>query len=71
MKKFSIKTILGNFVFINKENKTKEIQGKNVLSFTKFVLGGFVRRAFDLGGCPGSFCRGFMSGGLLSGGFLS
>ena len=27
-----------------KENKSKEIQGKNVLSFTKFVPGGF---------CPG------------------
>ena len=39
-----MKIILGNFVFINEENKSKEIQGKNVLSFTKFVLGGF---------CPG------------------
>ena len=50
------KTILGNFVFINEENKSKEIQGKNVLSFTKFVLGG----------CPGVFCWGFMSGVFLS-----
>ena len=38
-KSFFNKTILGNFVFINEENKSKEIQGKNVLSFTKFVLG--------------------------------
>ena len=38
---FSIKTILGNFVFIDEENKNKEVQGKNVLSFTKFVLGVF------------------------------
>ena len=44
---FSTKTILGNFVFINEENKSKEFQSKNVLSFTKFVLGGF---------CPGAFC---------------
>ena len=44
-----MKTILGNFVFINEENKSKEIQGKNVLSFTKFVLGGF---------CPGGFRPG-------------
>ena len=52
-KAFSIKTILGNFVFINEENKSKEIQGKNVLSFTKFILGGFVRGVFRLGGfCP-------------------
>ena len=29
-KSFSIKTILGNFVFIYEENKSKEIQGKNV-----------------------------------------
>ena len=37
---FSIKTIRGSFVFINEKNKSKEIQGKNVLSFTKFVMGG-------------------------------
>ena len=43
-KSFFTKTILGNFVFINEENKSKETQGKNVLSFTKFVLGGFRRR---------------------------
>ena len=61
-KLFQLKTILGNFVFINEENKSKEIQGKNVLSFTKFVLGVFVRGVFGLGG----FCRGFMSGGFLS-----
>ena len=65
-KSFSNKTILGNFVYINEENKSKEIQGKNVLSFTKFVLGGF---------CPGGFWRGgflsegFLSGGLCLGGF--
>ena len=47
---FSIKTILGNFVFINEENKIKEIQGKNVLSYTKFVPGGL---------CPGGFCQVF------------
>ena len=45
-------------MFINEENKSKEIQGKNALSFTKFVLGGF---------CPG----GFWLGGFLSGEFLS
>ena len=42
----------------------KEVQGKNVLSFTKFVMGGF---------CPGVFlswvfCRGFLSGGVCPGG---
>ena len=32
----------GNFVFfLNEKNKSKEIQRKNVLSFTKFVLGVF------------------------------
>ena len=62
-KSFLIKTILGNFVFINDENKSKEIQGKNVLSFTKFVLGGFCPGGFWLGGflsgglCPGVFCH--------------
>ena len=60
-KAFSIKTILGNFVFINEENKRKEIQGKNILSFTKFVLGGF---------CLGRFWLGrLLSGGLCPGGF--
>ena len=58
-KTFSIKTILGIFVFINEENKRKEIQGKNVLSFTKFVLGGFGL---------GRLSRGFLSGGLCPGG---
>ena len=53
-KSFSIKTILGNFLFINEENKSKEIQGKNALSFTKFVLGVW------LGGfCWGVYVRGF------------
>ena len=49
-----MKTILVNFVFINEENKSKEIQGKNVLSFTKFVLGGFWLEGF----LSGWFCRG-------------
>ena len=49
-KSFFIKAILGNFVFYNEENKSKEIQGKNVLSFTKFVLGGFCLGGFWLGG---------------------
>ena len=52
-----MKTILGNFVFINEENKSKEIQGKNILSFAKFVLG-----VFWLGG--------FLSSGLLLGGYV-
>ena len=52
-----MKTILGNFVFIHEENKSKEIQGKNVLSFTKFVLGVFVRGFLGLGGfLSGVFC---------------
>ena len=59
-KSFFTKTILGNFVFINEENKSKEIQGKNVLTFTKFVLRAFVQGFFWLGG--------FLSGELLSGG---
>ena len=50
-----MKTILGNFVFINEENKSKEIQGKDALSFAKFVLGGFV--------------WGGLAWGVLSGGF--
>ena len=37
----------------------KKTRGKNVLLFTKFVLGGF---------CPGDFCRG---GGAYVRGFLS
>ena len=41
-----------HFVFSDEENKSKEIQGKNVLSFTKFVLGvlfwGFLSGVF----CP-------------------
>ena len=55
---FNIKTILGNFVSINEENKSKEIQGKNVLSFTKFVLGEF---------CPGGLAWEFLSWEFLSG----
>ena len=57
-KSFSIRTILGNFVFINEENKSKEIQGKNVLSFTKFVLGGFVRGFLSRGVCRGVYVWG-------------
>ena len=69
-KSFFNKKILGNFVFINEENKSKEIQGKNVLSFTKFVLGGFCLGGFWLGEfCLRGCCRGFMSVGILSGGF--
>ena len=62
-----MKTVLGNFVFINEENKSKEIQGKNVLSFTKFVLGGGLSGGF----CPGSFCRGVYVRGVFVQGFLS
>ena len=52
-----MKTILENFVFINEENKSKEILGKNALSFTKFVLGGFWLGVFVRGGlCLGFFC---------------
>ena len=37
----------------NEKNKSKEIQGKNVLSFTNFVLGGFCLGGFWFGGfCP-------------------
>ena len=60
-KSFFTKTILGNFVFINEENKSKEIEGKNVLSFTKFVLGGF---------CPGGFLSGVFLLGVYVQGFL-
>ena len=59
-KLFSRKTIRGYFVFIDEENKSKEFQGNNVLSFTKFVLGSFVRGFFGLGGG----LSGVMSGGL-------
>ena len=61
-KSFFNKTILGNFVFINEENKSKEIQGKNVLSFTEFVLGGF---------CPGGLAWGFFVRGVFVGRFMS
>ena len=65
-KSFFNKKILGNFVFINEENKSKEIQGKNVLSFTKFVLGGFCPgvlsgELLSEGLCPWGFVRGFLS----------
>ena len=43
--------------FYKEENKSKEIQGKNVLSFTKFVLGGF---------CPGVFGLEVFVRGVLS-----
>ena len=50
-----------------KKNKSKEIQGKNVLSFTKFVLGGFCQGVFGLEGfCPGDFCQGGFVQGFLS-----
>ena len=50
-------------VYINEENKSKEIQGKNVLSFTKFVQGGFCPGGFCLGGfCRGVYVRGFFPG---------
>ena len=65
-KLFQLKTFLGNFVFINEENKSKEIQGENALSFTKFVLGVFVWRVLAWG----VFVRGFMSGGFCPGGFV-
>ena len=52
-KVFSIKTILRNFVFINEENKSKEIQGKNVylqnLFWGVFGLGFFFQGAFVWG----------------------
>ena len=55
-----MKKILGNFVFNNEENTSKEIQGKNVLSFTKFALGGFCPGGFGLGVfCWGVYVRGF------------
>ena len=56
-----MKAILGNFVFYNEENKSKEIQGKNVSSFTKFVLGGFCLGGF----CPGGFCQGVYVQGVF------
>ena len=57
--------MLGNFVFINEENKSKEIQGKNVLSFTKFVPG-FCPGGFWLGGfLSGGFCRGGLCLGVF------
>ena len=68
-KSFFNKTILGNFV-ISEGNKSKEIQGKSVLSFTKFFLWGFCPGFFWLGRLmSGGVCRGFMSGGFLSEGF--
>ena len=57
-----MKTILGNFVFINEEIKNKEIQGKNVLSFTKFALGGFLAWKVFV---QGVFVGGFISGGVF------
>ena len=60
------KTILGGFVFINEENKRKQIQGKNVLSLAKYVLGGFWLGVF----CPGGFCWGVYVWKILSGGFV-
>ena len=48
-------------VFINEENKSKEIQGKNVLSFTKFVLGGLAWGGFVQGGFVGGYVQGILS----------
>ena len=45
----------------NEENKSKEIQGKNVLSFTKFCSGGFCPGVFGLEG----FCRGVYVRGIF------
>ena len=56
----SARSWIFSFVFINEENKSKEIQGKTVLSFTKFVLGSFCLGGFWLGGfCPDTL---FMTG---------
>ena len=59
---FERKFQIPSFVFINEENKSKEIQGKNVYSFTKFVLGDFVWGVFGLRG----FCWGVYVWGILS-----
>ena len=61
-KAFSIKIILGNFVFYNEENKSKEILGKNVLSFAKFVLGEFAQGVLSWGFLSGVYVRGFCLG---------
>ena len=63
--------VLGNFVFINEENNSKEIQGKNVLSFTKFVLGGFCPGVFGLGVFVWGFSSGFYVRGFFVWGVLS
>ena len=48
-----------------------KIQGKNVLSFTKPILGGFCLGGFGLGCfCLGGFCWGFMSGRFCLGFFV-
>ena len=44
--------------FINEENKSKEIQGKNVLSFINLFWGVFVRGVLSGGLCPVGFCPG-------------
>ena len=61
-KSFFNENKLWKLCFYNEESKSKEIQGKNVLSFTQFVLGGF---------CLGGFVWGVLSGGFLAWGFLS
>ena len=55
-KLLQLKIILGNLV--NEENRSIEIQGKNVLSFTKFVLGDFVWGGLAWGVLSGRLCQG-------------
>ena len=57
--------------FYNGENKSKEFQGKKVLSFTKFVLGGYCLGGFWLGGfLSGSFCPAVYVQGVFVRGFV-
>ena len=71
-KLFQLKIILGNLVFINEENRSTEIQGKNVLSFTKFVLGDFVWGGLAWGVLSGGLCpEGFCPEGFCLEGFIN
>ena len=54
-----MKTIPGDFAFVNEENKSKEIQGKNVSSFTKLFLGGLSRGILSRRLLWGFMSRGF------------